>query len=334
MNKLIADARQELPRVLVIIVSYRSGGELEPLLSALSRQTQPVAEVHICENAGHDAYTALLETVRNWREQRHIAADEPLLDVLCHRAPSNLGYAGGINLVLRDVINKPWTHVWIINPDAVPDTTALEAMQSRFLDPAIGIAGATVRLADSGRVQSYGGVWRKWIARGLNIDSRYEVDGKVSPAQIEAMIDYVSGACMLVSRAFVDEVGMMDESYFLYCEEVDWCAKRGRFQIGVAVDAVVHHGHGTTIGSNLDRRKRSRLAVYLDERNKLLFTRRHHLIIYPLVVIIALGMLSQYVVKGAYRNYLHGLAGWWAGVRGLTGIPAWFDQPASTRKQA
>lgn len=321
--------------IICAIVSYNSSGEMLPLLNALSEQTTPVAEVHICENAGPAAYAELVAVVEAWRSQHNGAPSEATQPaVVCHHAPSNLGYAGGINHVLLAVLDKPWSHFWIINPDAIPAPTALGALQARFSEPDIGVVGATVKLAHSGRVQSYGGVWRKWIARGLNINSRHEVNGRIDASRVEAMIDYVSGACMLVSRAFVDEVGLMDESYFLYCEEVDWCARRGRFRIGLAPDAVVLHGHGTTIGSNLDHRKRSRLAVYLDERNKILFTRRHHAAIYPLVMVITLCILSQYVVKGAYRNYLHGLAGWWAGVRGVTGIPAWFGRTTANNNPA
>lgn len=323
--------------IIAVIVSYGSSDEIGDVLTALANQSHHVAAVHICENAGPEAHRQLLAVVDAWRGNCTATSgsnDALLPAVTCHLASSNLGYAGGINLVLRAIKDKPWSHIWIINPDAIPAPDALGALQARFSEPDIGVVGATVKLALSGRVQSYGGVWRKWIARGLNINSRHEVNGRIDATRIEAMIDYVSGACMLVSRAFVDEVGLMDESYFLYCEEVDWCARRGRFRIGLAPDAVVHHGHGTTIGSNLDHRKRSRLAVYLDERNKILFTRRHHSAIYPLVVIITLCILSQYVVKGAYRNYLHGLAGWWAGVRGVTGIPAWFCRNSANNNPA
>lgn len=322
--------------VIAIIVSYASSDEIVDVLTGLAGQTRPVAAVHICENGGPTSYAQLVKVVDGWRREAAVRNpdDAALPEVICHLAPGNLGYAGGINLVLRALMNMPWSHVWIINPDAVPAPTAHEALQARIAEPDVGIVGATVRLAQSGRVQSYGGVWRRWIARGLNIDGRYAVAGVVDQGRIESMIDYVSGACMLVTRAFIENVGLMDESYFLYCEEVDWCARRGRFRIGFAPDAVVHHGHGTTIGSNLDHRKRSRLAVYLDERNKLLFTRRHHGVIYPIVMFITLCVLSQYIVKGAYRNYLHGLAGWWAGVRGVTGMPAWFGRAAPDNEQA
>ncbi len=312
---------------IAVVVSYKSAEEISDLLEGLADQTRPISAVHICENGGAAAYHELLSSVNAWRA-RHDAQSGagPAPAVVCHQAAGNLGYAGGINLVIRALADTPWDHIWIINPDAVPAPTAHDALQKRFSEADMGVVGATVRLAENGRVQSYGGVWRKWIARGLNINSQFETDGRIDAGRIEAMLDYVSGACMLVSRDFVEQVGLMDESYFLYCEEVDWCARRGRFRIGLAPDAVVHHGHGTTIGSNLDHRKRSRLAVYLDERNKILFTRRHHAAIYPLVVVITFCVLSQYLVKGAYRNYLHGLSGWWAGVRGVTGIPAWFSR--------
>ena len=67
---------------------------------------------------------------------------------------------------------------------------------------------------------------------------------------------------MLVSRDFLDEVGLMDESYFLYYEETDW-AMRGkeRYRLAYADDAVVYHKEGASIGSSHQRAKRS--ALYL-----------------------------------------------------------------------
>lgn len=133
---------------------------------------------------------------------------------------------------------------------------------------------------------------------------------------------YVNGASMLVSKAFIDDVGLMDERYFLYNEEVDWCHRRGTHRLGYAHEAVVYHAHGSTIGSNTVKRQRSPLAVYLEERNKLLFSRRFYGARYPLIVLVTLALTAQYLRYGAVRNFFVALQGWLAGVRGEEGPPA------------
>ena len=82
---------------------------------------------------------------------------------------------------------------------------------------------------------------------------------------------------MLVSRSFLDQVGLMREDYFLYFEELDW-AKRGRpqFELGIAPTSHVYHKEGASIGSSTSREKRSSLSERYLSRNRILFTRRYY----------------------------------------------------------
>ena len=75
-------------------------------------------------------------------------------------------------------------------------------------------------------------------------------------------------------RAFVDDVGLMAEDYFLYMEDLDWGRRRGKHRIGFASKAVIRHIGGTTIGSAVAPEKRSHLSIYLSARNGILYARR------------------------------------------------------------
>ena len=137
-------------------------------------------------------------------------------------------------------------------------------------------------------------------------------------------MNYVSGASLFATRDYVEAVGLLDERYFLYCEEVDWCFRRGARRLGYAHEALVYHAHGTTIGSSSDRRKRSPLSVYLDERNRHLLTRRFFPKRYPLVAIATLLFTAQYLRARAGANFIVALSGWYAGLRGEEGLPERF----------
>lgn len=324
--------------VATTIVSYRGAQDICALLDALSLQTHGDLSVHICENGGAQAYDDLLSALdaagyatsptQSLTPGRVLRAAEARTRtgtrVNLYEAAANLGYAGGVNLCIDNLAADDWSAIWIINPDAIPAPGALAAL-IQHQRGGYGIVGGKLVYAGTNAVQAYGGVWRRWIARGLNIGFGEPGDATPDVAAVERRMDYVSGACMLITRAYIETVGKMREDYFLYCEEVDWCVRRGDFRLGFAEAARIEHGHGATIGSHRDRRRRSRLSVYLDERNKILFTRHNFPARLPVVALVTLALTGQYLAHGATANFGHALAGWWAGIRGQTGIPPWFQ---------
>ena len=81
---------------------------------------------------------------------------------------------------------------------------------------------------------------------------------------------------MYVTRDCLTRIGLMDERYFLYFEDLDWGIRaKHQGKIGYADDSIVLHDGGTTIGSAMTRQQQSPLAIYLDFRNRLLFVRSH-----------------------------------------------------------
>ena len=127
-------------------------------------------------------------------------------------------------------------------------------------------------------------------------------------------MDYVVGAAMLVSRRFIEEVGPMDASYFLYSEEHDW-AHRGRqrgFALGWAPRSIVFHKHGATIGTSPGGG--SNLSLFYLFRNKALFTARHYPALLPLASPFLLWESMKFVLKG---NPSKGIAS----IQGLLAMP-------------
>jgi hypothetical protein len=81
---------------------------------------------------------------------------------------------------------------------------------------------------------------------------------------------------MLVSRAFLETIGLMCEDYFMYFEELDWAARaRGFFSLAFASDAHVYHKQGASLGSSSDPMARSFEADMYGIRNRIAVTRRH-----------------------------------------------------------
>ena len=323
--------------VVIAIVGYRNAEDICACVGALAESTDQNFTISICENGGRAAFAELTTQIQS--QVRSSGEDPEILDsrvaeawagslcpggqrVFAYRAKANLGFAGGVNVSIKQSgVPQDWSAIWLLNPDTQPAPGALKALVDRAIQGGYAVVGSRVISKSTQRVQLYGGRWRPLIARGFNIGLNAMQDAAVDATVVERSMTYVSGASLYATRNFVETVGVMREDYFLYAEDVDWCLRRGGHRLGYAHGSVIYHKHGATIGSSPRRKNRSKLSVYLDERNKLLLTRRFHPNRFPLVTFFTLLLLGQYIIEGAPRNFLTALSGWFAGVRGETGAP-------------
>jgi N-acetylglucosaminyl-diphospho-decaprenol L-rhamnosyltransferase len=300
-------------RVAIAIVSYKSAQDIVHCLQALAAGAHADFEVLICENGGPAAFEALSAVL-----PARLPGGQAVRAVL---ASGNLGYAGGVNLCLRETPDaEAW---WVLNPDTYPSATALSAMVARLARGDCQAVGSTVHHT-SGVVQSHGGLWRKPLARAVSIGHGEPMEPRPDPAAIEAVQNYLNGASMLVSRVFVETTGPMAEDYFLYCEEVEWCLRgeaRG-MRLGFAADALIAHEQGASTGNSRDLRTRSQLSVYLGERNRLLLTRDLYPGLLPVAAPAALALLTlRFARAGAWRQWGYAIRGWAAGLANRRGAP-------------
>ncbi len=301
--------------VAVSIVGFRNPDDIVGCLAALDRSTYADFEVIICENGGAEAFEALRQVLPD-----QLAGGQLVRAVL---APGNLGYAGGVNVCIRETPGADaW---WVLNPDTQPDPAAMELLVARLSVGDCEAVGSTIYLPDE-RVQSHGGCWRPWLARAKSIGHGSLLSVRPDPAVIEREQNYLNGASMMIGRRFLDVVGPMREEYFLYCEEVEWCLRGVQLgmRLGFAPGAFVLHHVGTTTGSYADIRKRPKTPIYLNERNKMLTTRD----VFPgLLPVAALGSFAliflRFGRRGAWRQVGYAVGGWLAGLGNLRGAPTW-----------
>ena len=329
-------------KVLIAMVGFKNPSDIVNCLRSLSNSQHANFVVSICENGGASAFSALLEALKDITDPaactKNARAPQVLetatlslrphkqkLHVLC--AAANLGFAGGVNASLRTFSDDDsWSAVWLLNPDTLVDPQALRALIERRAETGADIVGSRLVLASTGKIQFYGGGrWRPLLARGYNLGLGADGDAPVDAAQIEKDLDFVSGAALYASREFIRQHGLMNERFFLYYEEVEWCMRSGAAKLAYAHEAIVHHFHGSTIGSARKWAARPRLAVYLDERNRLLFAHDRYRRIYPFVVVATFAMMLRYLTHGSARNFLVALHGWRDGLFGRSGKPAWLS---------
>lgn len=297
-------------RSSIILVNWNGWGDTLECLESVVREIPADTKVIICDNGSTDRSRArirdwaaglldvwvpvghplrhlswppvpkplaLCEYDRNNAEQGGEDADPRLVLIDCG---TNLGFAGGNNVALRYLLARgDFDYVWLLNNDTVIAPGALSSLLNRMghLSNA-GMCGSTLLRYDRPqRVQARGGGWYcKWIGLPWHLGQLGSSTDRVTPETIERRMNYVVGASLCVSRVFLEQVGLMAEEYFLYFEETDWSWRaRGRFALACAVDSVVYHKVGKSIGTSSVPTRKSLLCDYYSLRNRLLFTRRH-----------------------------------------------------------
>lgn len=174
---------------------------------------------------------------------------------------ANLGYAGGVNAALREASGQ---YVYILNPDCLlTDNNVVTIMVEMDQDPDWAIAGPKV-VDENGVVQPscrcFPKPWTFLLVRSIFSRlprARRERDRYLMAdydRQSARMVDWVSGGATIVKTALLSRMGGMDERYFLYMEDVDWCRtawERGFKVIYCPTSTVIHAGKHQSIKGGL-----------------------------------------------------------------------------------
>jgi hypothetical protein len=184
----------------------------------------------------------------------------------------NLGYAGGNNVGIRyGQARGDANYFWLLNSDAVVPSDCVSLLVDFAASrPAVGLIGSPlVDYDDPSVLQAFGGA--KWdprraeanrLGEGAPSDSRFEAD----------RLDAIVGVSMLATRSWVEAAGLLEERYFLYCEEIDWATRgRTRLALAVAPEARVFHKRRTAGKSGWTWRR-----WYYFQRARLLFTAKFY----------------------------------------------------------
>lgn len=329
--------------VPVVIVGYRNAPDVVDCLGALSlAHSAPSFAVCICENGGPIAFQTLVGALTSaqglcadddvaitlqpssFRQGRRLRLRGAGRVVIVAEANENLGYAGGINAWLRTLADIPgWHGVWVLNPDAQPAPDALAELVRCAEERGKGMVGSRVMFGHkTDVVNSRGLKWRKLLASTRGVDILAPASISPDIGDVESRINSPSGASFYVARSCIEKIGLMDERFFLYFEELDW-GLRAKSVCGVsyAFNSVVPHVGGSTLGSAREPAERSKLSVYLDFRNRLLFVRKHFPGWYLWTIMLCTARTGEFLLGGALGNFRAALGGIWAGLKGETGRP-------------
>ena len=267
------------PSLLVVIVNYRTPRLVVECLRSLQTEVLalPGTTVTVVDNAsGDDSLPTIGAAIRD-----HGWTWATLLP-----SPHNGGFAAGNNLAIRQALaqSTPPDVVWLLNPDTVVEPGALAALADFFAArPQVGICGGRILEADR----------QPWLValRFPGILSEFERGfefGPVSrmlrrwavrqPIGEEPMrVDWVSGATMAIRRSTFERIGLLDERYFLYYEETDFCLRAHRAGIEcwqLPQSRIVHIAGQSTQVTRKDAPPR-RIPAYWFQSRRRYFAKNH-----------------------------------------------------------
>ena len=280
----------------IIIVNWNTRELLAECLKSVDRSQasgvrQQETEVFVVDNASSDGSAAMVRERFPW--------------VRLITSPENLGFAAGNNLALRQATGK---QILLLNPDTVVVEGALARLWHLLAaHPTAGIAGAQLLNADGSQQMSYGVFPSLWselpvINRRLHpVRGTVQIDARDGSLTVQA-VDWVSGACLMIKREVVEAIGPLDESFWLYTEETDWCyrARAASWDVLFVPQAQVYH---LARAASRQRFVSTMLHFY---QSRVRFVRKHHGPIQAALVKDVLRVKAALWQRRPSRSPLHG----------------------------
>lgn len=288
------------PKVSIIILNWNGLEDTVECLESLKKITYPNYEVIVVDNGseGNDAqvlqekfgdYIYLIQNNRNY------------------------GYAGGANIGIRYALNNSNPdYLLLLNNDTVVDPEFLtELVSATEASMVIGIAGPKIYCYDQpkvlqpyarGHINFYKGETQSLLNTiRSEILLRREIDEGQYNSVIEA--EHIAGCCFLIKRCVLNSIGLLDESYFCYWEETDYCfrARKNGYKVVYVPTAKIWHKIGRSA------QKVTGFHCYYTARNRFRFVKKHATKRQYCIFLIYFFCFYFWLATGYYLIYCHSL---------------------------
>lgn len=315
------------PAFAVVVVHYGDTKITEACLASLADQLRADDLLVLVNNGGAgqgqelaQALERLFSGCARLTPSAAPARPDPGQRALLLEPAANRGFAAGCNAGLHAALACPGiTHAWLLNNDTELAPGAVQALRAGCAQRPDDILGATVlRASAPGTLQLAAGV-RYQPSTSRIAPAHAGAPLSRVPALAEPRLDYVYGASMCIPAALLRRVGLLDEGYFLFYEELDFCRRAvdAGARLGWCRGCHVLHRGGEAIGREGEaEQRRLSFAAYHEARSTLRFTRRRH----PrsLASVLAARLLAKpalLALRGRWRSIPAALRGAWDGLR-------------------
>lgn len=218
---------------LIIVLNWNGIDDTLACLDTLLTQTYKQAHILVVDNGSLDNSKLLLDEY----QQKH--TDK--VDIVYN--PSNFGFAGGVNTGIEWALNEDYEYVALFNNDAVADKDWLKHLITAIKPKEVGISTGLLLHEDGKTIDSSGDWFSKWgLAFPRNRGDKKEKAAKAGP------VFGASGGASLYKTALFKDIGLFDEDFFAYYEDVDisFRAQLAGWQVVYTPQAIAYHKQGAT----------------------------------------------------------------------------------------
>eukprot|EP01013_Petalomonas_cantuscygni_P007961 TRINITY_DN2066_c0_g2_i1.p1 TRINITY_DN2066_c0_g2~~TRINITY_DN2066_c0_g2_i1.p1 ORF type:complete len:345 (-),score=-20.42 TRINITY_DN2066_c0_g2_i1:374-1408(-) len=230
--------------------------------------------------------------------------------VIFVKALNNNGFAAGNNIVLKKIQNE-WVQfdlIWLLNNDTIIKSNTLSEIvrsANRSKKSCLFAGTPLLEYYEPSKIQAIGGVYNKYfgytshVGVGLNVN---HIEKDIA----DYKVDYPIGASLILSRKFLKEIGLMNEIYFLFFEELDWVErykrKGGSFEI-FNILGVFHKQGGSTKIKTHKIKKKPELIDLLSLKNRILFTKTYfNYYLFSVIGFISTITVFKRLIRGDFKR--------------------------------
>jgi len=276
----------------IIIINYKQAAVTNALLNSLDNLLCDDFEIIVVDNNSGE------------EDVKKLCLDHANMTLI--QSDRNLGFAGGNNLGIKAASGK---YILLLNNDTEVDANFLQPM-IRVLeqDSSIGAVSPLILYHEQPDTIQYAGYH---AMNPLTLRMSAIGQGETNTGQYSVVRDtpFAHGCAMLLPAMVIADVGLMEERYFLYYEEHDWCQRirKAGYSISFQPQSKVYHKESISTGKN------STLKTYFLTRNRILFMKRNYNVIFQLISMAYLVLFSIPVntIKFISRRKTKHLSAYW-----------------------
>jgi GT2 family glycosyltransferase len=287
------------PKTLVVILNWQQPEVTFDCVHAVRAMEGASFDLLLIDNGSGDDSAEILQ-----RE---------LPDIQLLALPENQGFAAGCNIGLRYALEEGYDYALLLNNDAFPERDMLQKLLAE-MSPNAGLISPKILYHPDREYINFGGGRQHPHLLELRDEAAGKRDGPEWQQTKE--VDYLWGTCWLVNLAALQKVGLLDERFFMYYEDLDWSIRfrQAGYRLHWVGRARLYHQESRSTGGTDSPLRRYYLA-----RSSVLFFRRHGRMGQPLFIFFfrlgsAVKMIVRLLLKGytaSARAYLRGLRDGW-----------------------
>lgn len=282
-------------RVSIILVNYNGALDTLECIESINRMSYKNFQIIVVDNNSTDNSIKILS-----QKKEELGFE---LDCLS----DNKGFSAGNNFGILKAIKDGAQYILLLNNDTIVDCNFLSNLMREAVNNsnASVVTGTIYYASDRNKLWYAAGKFHPYLAKVTQVDKRCK-EG-ILPEQ-STNVTFASGCCLCIPVSVIKRVGLLDESYFMYEEDVDYCYRLilNRINIIFVPDAIIYH---KVSSSTTKTEKISPITQYYMVRNKFIFIKRyynsfkgivpylHTLLMYSYYC-IRYGMNTRYVVWG------------------------------------